>query len=232
MDIAGSVALVTGANRGLGRSLAAELVRRGARVYAGARNQGSIDLPGVTPVTLDITDPSSVSSALEAADDITILVNNAGISTGTSILNGDLDAVRREMETHFFGTLSVTRAAAPVIAANGGGAVLNILSALSWLATPRSSAYCAAKSAEWSLTNALRLELATSGIRVSALHVGFMDTDMTRLVEGPKLDPADVARAAVDGIAAGAHEILVDDVSRSVQAKLAGGVGALYPELR
>ena len=140
MDIAGSVALVTGANRGLGRSLAAELVRRGARVYAGARNQGSIDLPGVTPVTLDITDPSSVSSALEAADDITILVNNAGISTGTSILNGDLDAVRREMETHFFGTLSVTRAAAPVIAANGGGAVLNILSALSWLATPRSSA--------------------------------------------------------------------------------------------
>ena len=217
MDIAGSVALVTGANRGLGRSLAAELVRRGARVYAGARNQGSIDLPGVTAVTLDITDPSSVSSALEAADDITILVNNAGISTGTSILNGDLDAVRREMETHFFGTLSVTRAAAPVIAANGGGAVLNILSALSWLATPRSSAYCAAKSAEWSLTNALRLELATSGIR---------------LVEGPKLDPADVARAAVDGIAAGAHEILVDDVSRSVQAKLAGGVGALYPELR
>jgi len=116
MDIAGSVALVTGANRGLGRSLAAELVRRGARVYAGARNQGSIDLPGVTPVTLDITDPCSVSSALEAADDITILVNNAGISTGTSILNGDLDAVRREMETHFFGTLSVTRAAAPVIA--------------------------------------------------------------------------------------------------------------------
>jgi NAD(P)-dependent dehydrogenase (short-subunit alcohol dehydrogenase family) len=232
MDIAGSVALVTGANRGLGRSLAAELVRRGARVHAGARNPGSVDLQGVTPVRIDITDPSSVSRALEAADDITILVNNAGVSTGTSLLNGDLDAVRREMETHFFGTLSVTRAAAPVIAANGGGAVLNILSALSWLTMPRSGAYSAAKSAEWSLTNALRLELAGSGIRVSALHVGFMDTDMTRHVEGPKLDPADVARAAVDGIAAGAQEILVDDVSRSVQARLAGGVGALYPELR
>jgi len=231
MNIEGSSALVTGANRGLGRRLAAELLSRGARVYAGARNPGSVDLPGVTPVAIDITDPRSVSDALNVAHDITILVNNAGISTGTSLLDGDVDAIRREMEIHFFGTLAVTRAAVPVIAANGGGAILNILSALSWVTFPKAGAYCAAKSAEWSMTNALRLELAGRGIRVSALHAGYIDTDMTRHVEAPKLDPADVARAAVDGIAAGGYEILVDDVSRTVQAGVAAGVRTLYPSL-
>lgn len=135
------------------------------------------------------------------------------------------------MDTHFFGTLSVVRAFAPRIAARGGGAILNILSGLSWVSFPESGAYCAAKSAEWSLTNALRVQLADQGIRVSGLHVGYMDTDMVRAVDAEKSDPADIARIAVDGIAAGAYEILADDAARQAQAALAGGVSALYPQL-
>ena len=193
MDINGKTALVTGANRGLGRQLAAQLRDRGATVYAAARNPAAVDLPGVTPVALDITDPASVAAAAAATSGVAILVNNAGSSTGSSLLTGDPAAIRLEMDTHFFGTLAVTRAFAPQLAAHENSAVLNILSALSWLTFPGTGAYCAAKSAEWSLTNALRLELAPQGIRVSALHVGYMDTDMTRDVNAPKSDPAVIA---------------------------------------
>ncbi|WP_329598623.1 SDR family oxidoreductase [Streptomyces pseudovenezuelae] len=231
MDLSTSTVLVTGANRGLGRALATELLSRGATVYAGARNPDKVDLPGVRPVALDITDPASVSAAAKATGDVTVLINNAGIGTGTDLLTGDLDNVRLEMDTHYLGTLSVVRAFVPQIAANGGGAILNILSALSWYSFPNTGAYCAAKSAEWSLTNTLRVQLADQGIRVTGLHVGTMDTDMTREVSGPKTAPADVARLALDGIAQGAYEILADDVSRQVQAGLTGGVTALYPEL-
>ncbi|WP_333739686.1 SDR family oxidoreductase [Streptomyces sp. IBSBF 2806] len=231
MDLSTSTVLVTGANRGLGRALATELLSRGATVYAGARNPDKVDLPGARPVALDITDPASVSAAAKTTKDVTVLINNAGIGTGTDLLTGDLDNVRLEMDTHYLGTLSVVRAFVPQMAANGGGAILNILSALSWYSFPNTGAYCAAKSAEWSLTNTLRVQLADQGIRVAGLHVGTMDTDMTREVSGPKTAPADVARLAVDGIAQGAYEILADDVSRQVQAGLAGGVAALYPDL-
>ncbi len=134
------------------------------------------------------------------------------------------------MNTHFFGTLAVIRAFAPQLAANGGGAVLNVLSVLSWISFPGSGAYCAAKSAEWSLTNALRQQLAGQHTQVSALHVGYMDTDMVRSVTAPKNDPAVVAKLALDGLEAGHAEILADDISRQVQAGLAGGVSALYPQ--
>ncbi|CAM5708964.1 SDR family oxidoreductase [Streptomyces purpurascens] len=231
MDLSTSTALVTGANRGLGRALAAELLSRGATVYAGARNPDQVDLPGVTPIALDITDPASVAAAAKATGDVTVLINNAGSSTGTDLLAGDLDNIRLEMDTHFYGTLSVVRGFAPQIAANGGGAILNILSALSWFSFPESGAYCAAKSAQWSLTNSLRLQLADQGIRVAGLHVAYMDTDMTRAVTAPKSAPADVARLAADGIVEGVYEIVADDVSRQVQAGLAGGVSALYPEM-
>ncbi|WP_406108871.1 SDR family oxidoreductase [Micromonospora globbae] len=231
MKIAGSTALVTGANRGFGRHLAAELVTRGATVYAGARNPDTVDLPGVTPVRLDITDPASVAAATERARDVNLLVNNAGSGTGADLLHGDPERIRLEMDTHYFGTLSVVRAFAPVIAGNGGGTVLNILSVLSWIALPNAGAYSAAKSAEWALTNALRTQLAERNVRVAGLHVGYMDTDMTAHVTAPKLDPADVARIAVDGIEADSYEILADDLSRQVRAGLAGGVAALYPDL-
>jgi NAD(P)-dependent dehydrogenase (short-subunit alcohol dehydrogenase family) len=231
MDLSAATVLVTGANRGFGRALAAELLGRGATVYAGARDPARVDLPGVKPVAIDITDPASVEAAARAVGDVTVLINNAGSPPRADLLTSDPDAVRLEMETHFFGTLTVARAFAPRIAANGGGAILNVLSGLSWVSFPEAGAYCAAKAAEWSLTNTLRLQLAGQGIRVTALHVGYMDTDMVREVDSEKSDPADIARIAVDGLAAGAYEILGDNASRQAQAALAGGVAAIYPQL-
>jgi len=231
MEFTGKTALVTGANRGLGRHLAAQLRDRGATVYAGARNPASVDLPGVTPIALDVTDPASIAAAAAQIHDLAILVNNAGSSTGASLLTGDLNDVRLELDTHFFGTLDVIRAFAPRLAEQGQSAVLNILSALSWVSFPDGGAYCAAKSAEWSLTNALRLELAGQGTRVSGLHVGYMDTDMARGVSAPKSNPADIARIAIDGIAAGDAEIIADDFSKQVLAGLSAGVAGLYPQV-
>ena len=231
MDLSTTTALVTGANRGLGRHLATQLLVRGAEVYATARRPDHVDIPGATTIALDITDRASVAAAVAATGDVTLLINNAGSSTGTDLLNGDMADIELEMATHYFGTLSVVRAFAPQMIAAGGGTVLNVLSVLSWLSIPQVGAYAAAKSAEWSLTNTLRAQLAPRGVRVSSLHVGYMATDMTVDVDAPKLDPADVARTALDGVAAGAYEILADDLSRQVQARLAGGVAALYPQL-
>jgi len=231
MDIAGSTALVTGANRGFGRHLAAELLARGATVYGGARNPDSVDLPGARPLAIDITDPASIAAAADITGDVTLLINNAGSSTGADLLTSDLDTIRVELDTHFYGTLSVIRAFAPQISANGGGSILNILSALSWVSFPEIGAYSAAKSAEWSLTNALRAQLADRQIRVAGLHVGYMDTDMAASVTSAKSDPADIAKIAIDGIEADLDEILADEVSRHVQAGLAGGVAALYRAL-
>jgi len=230
MDISSCTALVTGANRGLGRRLSIELLRRGARVYAGARNPESVTVDEAIPVAVDVTDPASVAAAAEAAGDVTLLVNNAGITIGTDLLTGELDDVRREMDTNFFGTLSVVRAFAPVIERNGGGAILNVLSVLSWLSLPETGGYCASKAAAWSMTNALRAELAGGGIVVTGLHVGLMDTDMAAGEDAPKSDPAEVAALAVDAIAAGAYEVLADGVSRRVQAGLSGGVPGVYPQ--
>jgi NAD(P)-dependent dehydrogenase (short-subunit alcohol dehydrogenase family) len=232
MDITGAVALVTGANRGLGRRFAAALLERGAaKVYAATRNPESIDLPGVVPLRLDVTDPESIRSAAALAGDVTLLVNNAGSSTGASLLGGSLEDIRLEMDTHYFGTLAVTREFAPVLERNGGGAVLNVLSVLSWFTAPQVAAYSAAKSAAWSLTNALRLELASQKTQVTALHVGYMDTDMAKGVDGPKIDPAVVAGLALDGVEEGRFEVLADDVSRNVRAGLAGDLSGLYPAL-
>jgi NAD(P)-dependent dehydrogenase (short-subunit alcohol dehydrogenase family) len=231
MQLNGSAVLVTGANRGLGRHFAQQLLERGAKVYAGARNPSSVDLPGAIPLQLDVTSPADVAAAALVAADVNLVINNAGSGTGASVLTGSMEDIRLEMETHYFGTLAVSREFAPVLARNGGGGLLNVLSVLSWFSAPVVGAYCAAKSASWSLTNALRLELAPAGTVVSALHVGYMDTDMTARVDAPKLDPAFVAGLALDGVAAGDFEILADDLSRQVRAGLAGGVAALYPKL-
>ena len=231
IDLSTSTALVTGANRGFGRHLAQQLAERGAKVYAAARRPESVDLIGVTPIQLDITDATSIAAAVASAGDITLLINNAGIGTGASLLTGDMADIHREFDTHVFGTLEVTRAFAPVIESNGGGAILNILSVLSWITFPHIGGYSAAKSAEWSMTNALRSELAPRNVRVSGLHVGYMDTDLTAGVDAAKLDPAVVAALALDQLAAGVAEILADDLSKQVRAGLAGGVAALYPEV-
>lgn len=231
MRVEDGAALVTGANRGLGRALAAELLARGAKVYAGARKPESVDLPGAVPLRLDITEPESLAAAAAAAPDVTVLVNNAGIITWADLLTGSLDDVRAEFETHYVGTLLATRAFVPVIEANGGGTIMNVLSVLSWQHSPRFGGYPPAKAAQWALTNSLRVTLAPRGIRVAALHVGFIDTDMIAGIDAPKNDPARVAAMAVDGIAADAYEVLADDMAHDVRAKLSGPLTTLYPAL-
>ena len=233
MDIKNSVALVTGGNRGLGRHFAAQLLERGAaKVYVAARNPASVDLPGAVPIQLDITDPASVARAAEQAPDVTLLINNAGISTHTQLIDGDIAEIRLEVETHLFGSLGVTRAFAPVITGNGGGAVLNVLSVLSWVHFPNYGAYSVAKAGELAMTNVVRQELAPAGIDVTALHVGYMDTDMADYVDpSDKVDPAWVAGLALDGVQARALEVVADDKSRNVRAALSGGLEKLYPGL-
>ncbi|TCL88799.1 short-subunit dehydrogenase [Curtobacterium sp. PhB142] len=231
MDIAGSVALVTGSNRGIGRRFALQLLERGAtKVYATARRPELVDIEGVAALPLDITDPASVEAAAAAAGDVTLLVNNAGISTTGSLLTDDLTDARREMDTHYWGNLAMIRAFAPVIERNGGGGIVNVLSALSWFVYPGSGAYAAAKAAEWNLTNAVRLELAGKGISVQGLHLGAADTDMMDGYEGPKVDPADVARAALDGVERGAAEVVVDEWSSAVKASLSQDPSTFYAQ--
>ncbi|MBD8104224.1 SDR family oxidoreductase [Plantibacter sp. CFBP 8775] len=231
MDIAGSVALVTGSNRGIGRRFVVQLLERGAsKVYATARRPELVDIPGVEVLQLDITDQASVAAAAEIATDVTLLVNNAGIATQGSMLTDDLADARREMDTHYWGNLAMVRAFAPVIEANGGGTIVNVLSALSWFAHPGSGGYAAAKAAEWNMTNAVRLELAPKGVTVQGLHLGAADTDIMAGYDGPMVDPADVARASLDGVAAGASEVVVDDWSAMVKASLAHDPDAFYAQ--
>ncbi|PSM40487.1 short-chain dehydrogenase [Streptomyces dioscori] len=232
MDIAGSTALVTGANRGIGRRFVDELLARGAeRVYAAARSPETITASDsrVSPLYLDLLDEKSITDAAAIAQDVTLLVNNAGIATGASLLTDDLDGVRRELETHLFGTLRVIRAFAPVLATHGGGAIVNVLSVLSWVATPHGSgSYSVAKAAEWNMTNGVRVELAGQKTLVQGVHLGAADTDMMAGSNAPKIDPVDVARASLDGVQSDSLEVLVDDPSRFVKAALAGDPAQLY----
>jgi len=234
MEISGSVALVTGANRGLGRAFARALVDAGAaKVYAGARDVTSVTDPGVTAVELDVTDEASVARAAEQLGDVSILVNNAGIALpGSPLADDALESARRELEVNYLGTLAVSRAFAPVLGRNGGGALVNMLSVLSWLAHPAIGGYSASKSAQWSLTNALRTHLAPQGTLVVGVHAGWIDTDMAAGIDQPKVAPEDVAAALIEGLLAGAEEVLVDDVARSVKAALPQDLEVLYPGVR
>ncbi|ETK37816.1 SDR family oxidoreductase [Microbispora sp. ATCC PTA-5024] len=218
MNINGATALVTGANRGIGRHLAAQLVERGAKVYATARRPESIDLDGVEVLALDISDPDAVTAAARTAGDVNLLVNNAGIGGGT--LLGDLQAVHAALDVNFWGTLSMARAFAPVLAANGGGAIVNIASSASWFVFPGSSAYAVSKAAVWSMSQALRQEMASQGTLVTSVHLGAADTDMTKGLDVPKMDAADVARITLDGVEADAVEVVVDDFTEMVKASL------------
>jgi NAD(P)-dependent dehydrogenase (short-subunit alcohol dehydrogenase family) len=226
----GASVLVTGGSRGIGKALVEELYVRGAdKVYATARDPRTVTHPDAVPVALEVTDAESVAAAAAQAQDVTVVINNAGASAGGSFLESPVDDVRRDFAINFYGPLLVSRAFVPIIERNGGGHILNVVSVMSWLG--HGGSYSAAKAALWSQTNSLRLELHPRGIAVTGLHVGYVDTDLTAGVEAPKADPRDVAVLALDGIEAGAYEVLVDDISRQVKAALAGDLAALYPEL-
>ncbi len=222
MKINNAVALVTGANRGIGLAFTRELLARGARkVYAGARDPSTIKLPGVQAIRLDVTKPDEVAAAAARAGDVTLVINNAGVGHQGPFLAPDSEEVaRRQLETNFFGMLRMSKAFAPVLATNGGGALLNVLSIVSWVNSGQLSAYAASKSAAWSLTNSLRFELAAQKTQVLALHMAFVDTDLVRAIDGPKTSPEDIVKLALDGLEAGLDEVLADERTKAVKAGL------------
>jgi NAD(P)-dependent dehydrogenase (short-subunit alcohol dehydrogenase family) len=226
MHIKNAVVLVTGANRGLGQAFVNALLQAGAaKIYAAARDPSSITLSGVVPIKLDVTNASDIAAAAARCTDLTLLINNAGIYNNSSFLAaGSADAARAELETNFFGPLRLSQAFAPILKANGGGAIVNVLSVLSWLNISAAATYSASKSAAWSLTNGLRNELRPQGTQVVSVHVGFMDTDMASKVDAPKIPPLDVARQALYALEAGQDEVLADDLSRNVKQGLSVGV--------
>jgi NAD(P)-dependent dehydrogenase (short-subunit alcohol dehydrogenase family) len=229
--IQGAAALVTGGNRGFGRALVDELLERGAaKVYATSRSaQPRREDDRIVPLILDVADDASVAAAAQAAPDVSILVNNAGISLATPILKAPLSEIRDELETNLFGIIRAARAFAPLLASHPQSSMVNVLSALSWLSFGRG--YEISKSAAWSATNALRLALRDQGTIVTALHVGYMDTDMTVRVDAPKADPRDIARQTADAIVAGDYEILADNTTRTLKSQLSNDVTALYAQL-
>jgi NAD(P)-dependent dehydrogenase (short-subunit alcohol dehydrogenase family) len=231
MKIEGSVALVTGAGRGLGRVYARELVSRGAaRVYGAARDPAAVTDPGVTPIALDITDPGQVAGAAAHCADVSLLVNNAGVMRASTFLGApDLDAAQDEMAVNYFGTLRMCRAFAPVLAASGGGALVNMLSVTSFYNNPFDASYGASKAAAWSMTNGVRTEMAPQGTLVVAVHASFIDTGMAAGISGDKISPESVAQQVFDAVEAGQIEVLTDERTRFVKASLSRDHELIYP---
>ncbi|MDR3659145.1 MAG: SDR family oxidoreductase, partial [Mycobacterium sp.] len=222
-DVTGKVVLVTGGRRGLGAALVDEVLARGARkVYSTARSAFADDRPQVVTYGLEVSSADSVAALANIATDVDIVINNAGVSHLDDLLTGSFDDITETFDTNVFGPLRVTRAFAPILATNGGGALVNVHSVLSWLGGAGS--YGASKAAIWSITNSLRLELQPQHTQVVGVHVGYIDTDMTAGIDAPKLTPEEVARRIIDGLEAGAAEVLVDDLSAQVKAALSGPV--------
>jgi NAD(P)-dependent dehydrogenase (short-subunit alcohol dehydrogenase family) len=222
MEIRNAVVLITGASRGLGLEFAREARARGARkVYAAVRNPASVNLPGVEVIKLDVTNPEHAAQAAQQCRDVTVLINNAGIAEfGGFVANDTVASLRRQLETNVFGPLYLSRAFAPVLAANGGGAILNVLSVASWISGPMLGAYALTKSAAWSMTNGLRIELEAQQTQVLGLHVGFIDTDLTRDLDVRKLPPQLVVQRALNGLEAGSKEVLADEITQQVHQGL------------
>jgi NAD(P)-dependent dehydrogenase (short-subunit alcohol dehydrogenase family) len=222
MDLKNAVVLITGANRGLGLAFAREALARGARkVYAGARDPSTVTLAGVEAIKLDVTNPQDVAAAAAHASDVTLVINNAGIAAiGGFMAEGSIESAQRHLDTNLFGSLRVAQAFAPVLAANGGGALLNVLSIASWINGPLLGVYAMSKSAAWAMTNGLRNDLRAQKTQVLGLHMGFVDTDLTKGIDGPKSTPESIVSQAFGGLEAGAEEVLADDRTRQVKQGL------------
>ncbi|QHC58889.1 SDR family oxidoreductase [Rathayibacter sp. VKM Ac-2760] len=233
MQIQDSVALVTGANRGIGAEFVRQLRARGARtVYAAARDASSIEAaPGVEPIALDVTDPDRIAELAATLGDVSIVVNNAGIAPTVDFVTGDLAEIRRTVETNAFGPLMIARAFAGSLARAGGGALIDVLSVSSFVAFPGSESYSMSKAAAWSVTDGLRLALASQGTQVLGLHMGLVDTDMASWSDAEKSTPEAIVTAALDGLERGATEVLADDTARSVKPGLALDPADRYADL-
>lgn len=226
VNVKGSTVVVTGGQRGLGKAIVAELLGRGAaKVYATARAPKPSEDPRVISAELDVTQPDSVAELAAVATDADIVINNAGVLGARTLLDSDIDEVRAVFETNYFGALRVAKAFAPILADNGGGALVDVASILSWM--PGSGGYGDSKAALWAMTNSLRIEFEKQGTQVVAAHLSFTDTDMTAGFDAPKNDAGQVARAIVDGIERGDTEVLTDNDTRYVKAALSGPVEAL-----
>lgn len=226
VNIKGSTVVVTGGQRGLGKAIVDELLRRGAaKVYATARSPKPSEDPRVVSVALDVTKPDSVAALALTAADADIVINNAGIIGAHSLLGSDIEEVRAVFETNYFGALRIAKAFAPILADNGGGALVDIASILSWVAG--FGGYGDSKAALWAATNSLRIELEKQGTQVTGVHLSFTETEMTSGFDVPKNDPREVARQIADGIERGDAEVLADDDTRYMKAALSGPVEAL-----
>lgn len=230
-SLTGAVVLVTGANGGIGTHFVREALARGAaKVYATARTPREWDDERIVPLALDVTDTASIEAAVAAAPDVTVLINNAGASPTTASLVSISEAeLRANMETNFFGPVLLARAFAPVLTAKPGSVIIDVHSLLSWLAS--AGVYSVSKAALWSATNALRLELASAGVHVVGVHVGYVDTPMAAGVTAPKVDPAVLVGKVFDAVESGEYEVLGDEGSARVKAGLAAPIEALYPQL-
>ena len=233
MQIERSTVLITGANRGIGLAFAKAFLARGAKkVYAGARDTSKISLAGVTPIKLDVNSITDVQAAAQLAKDVTIVVNNAGIANLGSFMTEDAETLlRSHLEANVLGPLRVSRAFAPALAQNGGGALINVASIASWISSPILASYAVSKSALWSLSNGLRNDLRGQGIQVLTLHMGFVDTDLTKGLEMPKSTPEAIVERALQALEAGAHEVLADEMTKQVKAGLSAEQ-AVYLEAR
>jgi NAD(P)-dependent dehydrogenase (short-subunit alcohol dehydrogenase family) len=228
MKLDNSVVLVTGATGGLGQQFVAQALARGAaKVYAGARRDHDWHDPRVVPLRLDVTDPADIAAAAAAAADTDVLINNAGAPGADSLLTSSEQEIRASYEANVFGPLLLVRAFAPVLAGNGGGAVVDIHSALSWIARPGS--YAASKTAFWGLTNALRLELADQKTQVVGAHLGYTDTPLIAHLDVPKSDPAVIVGRILDALADGADEAIADDTSAQVRSILPAMTTGILP---